>query len=76
MSISKHQIAAYYFGDPGSIAAKILFIKRAARLAVYKQYLMEVQEFGNVWHGITGLIHEEQLAIATGIGPSVVGDAA
>jgi hypothetical protein len=48
MSISKHQIEAYYFGDPRSIATRILFIKRTARLEEYKPHLIQVQEFGNV----------------------------
>jgi hypothetical protein len=77
MSISKHQIEAYYFGDPRSIATRILFIKRTARLEVYKQHLIQVQEFGNVRHGITGLLRGEKIAVvATEIGPSMVGDAA
>jgi purine-nucleoside phosphorylase len=76
MSISKHQIESYFFGGPRSIAARILFIKRAARLEVYKQHLIQVQEFGNVWHGITGLLREEAITIiVTGIGPSLIGDA-
>jgi purine-nucleoside phosphorylase len=76
MSTSKHPIEAYFFGNPTSIAAKILFIKRAARLEEYKQHLIQVQEFGNVWHGVTGLIRGEAITIiATGIGPSMIGDA-
>ncbi len=76
MSSSKHQIEAYFFGDPQSIAARILFIKRAARLELYKHHLIQVQEFGNVWHGITGLLRGEAITIiVTGIGPSLIGDA-
>jgi purine-nucleoside phosphorylase len=76
MSTSTHQIEAYFFGNPRSIAAKILFIKRTARLEEYKQHLTQVQQFGNVWHGITGLIQGEKITIvATGIGPSMIGDA-
>jgi hypothetical protein len=76
MSFSRRQIEAYFFGDPRSIAAKILFIKRTARLEQYTQHLIQVQEFGNVWHGITGLLRGEKISIvATEIGPSMVGDA-
>jgi len=76
MNISKHQTEAYFYGNPKRIADKILFIKRGARLEEYKQHLTHVQEFGHVWHGVTGLIRGEEIAIiATGIGPSMVGDA-
>ena len=35
-----------------------------------------VYEFGNVWQGITGTFHGEQVSvISTGVGPSLVGDA-
>jgi purine-nucleoside phosphorylase len=76
MSTSKHQVEAYFLGNPRSIAAKILFIKRSARLEEYKQHLIQAQEFGNVWHGVTGLIRGEKITIiVTGIGPSMIGDA-
>lgn len=76
MNWSSHQVESYFFGNPESVGAKILFIKRDKRLAEYKQYLTEVYEFGNTWYGITGLLHGEQVSIiATGIGPSLVGDA-
>jgi purine-nucleoside phosphorylase len=76
MRTSKRRFEAYFFGNPKSVAAKILFIKRAARLEEYKQHLLQVQEFGNVWHGVTGLIRGEAITIiATGIGPSLIGDA-
>jgi purine-nucleoside phosphorylase len=76
MSISKPQIEAHFFGNPRSIADKILFIKRAARLEEYKPpHLVQVQEFGNVWQGITRLMRGERITvIAAGIGPSMIGD--
>ena len=76
MGVSKCQRESYFYGNPKLIAAKILFIKRDARLEEYKQHLVDVLKFGNVWHGITGLVHGEKITvIATGIGPSMVGDA-
>ena len=76
MSISRHPIEAYFFGNPQAIATRILFIKRAVRLKEYKQHLVQVQEFGNVWHGVSGLFRGEAITvIATEIGPSMVGDA-
>ncbi len=76
MSISRHQIEAYFFGNPQTIATRILFIKRTARLKEYKQHLTQVQEFGNVWHAISGLFRGEAITIiATEIGPSMMGDA-
>ncbi len=76
MSISRHRIEAYFFGNPRSIAAKILFIKRDARLEEYKQQLNQMHEFGNVWRGVTGHTRGEEITvIATGIGPSLVSDA-
>jgi len=75
MNVSKHQVETYFFGNPKFIGDKILFIKREKRLAEYRQYLTDVYEFGNVWHGITGLLHGEQISIiVTGIGPGLVGD--
>lgn len=74
--MSRSQVETYFFGNPKSIGAKILFIKREKRLAEYKQHLTDVTEFGNVWHGITGWLHGEQISIVVaGIGPSLVGDA-
>ena len=76
MNVSRSQVEAYFFGSPEFIGAKVLFIKREKRLAEYKQYLTDVHEFGNVWHGITGSLNGEQISvIVTGIGPSLVGDA-
>ena len=76
MNISKHQVEAYFFGSPGFIADKILLIKRDTRLAEYKKHLINVQGFGNVWHGITGLFRGQTITIiVTEIGPSMVGDA-
>ncbi len=76
MDVSRTQVEAYFFGNPKSIGKKILFVKREARLAEYKQHLTDVHGFGNVWHGITGQFHGEQISIVvTGIGPSLVGDA-
>jgi purine-nucleoside phosphorylase len=76
MKVSRKQVERYFFGNPKVISTKILFIKREARLAEYKQYLTDVHEFGNVWHGITGSFHGKQISvIGTGIGPSLVGDA-
>jgi len=76
MNSSRNQVEAYYFGNPDAIGTKILFIKRGKRLAEYKQYLTGVHEFGNVWHGITGWFHGEQISVVcTGVGPSLVGDA-
>ncbi len=76
MSTSRHPIEAYFFGNPWLIASRILFIKRAARLAEYKQHLIQVQEFGNVWQGITGFLRGEEITIVvTGVGPSLIGDA-
>ena len=69
------QVEAYYFGSPQQIARKILFIKRANRLADYKAFFTDRYEFGNVWHGFTGVFRGEEITIiATGIGPSMVGD--
>ena len=76
MNISRCQIESYFFGNPQLIAARILFIKRAARLEEYKRHLLQVQEFGEVWHGLTGSLRGEKVSIiVTGIGPSMVGDA-
>ncbi len=75
MSISKHQIEAFDFGDPQSIAAKILFVKRAARPEAYNQHRIEVQEFGNVWHGIAGLLQGERSPLSQRVGPGILGDA-
>jgi purine-nucleoside phosphorylase len=75
MNVSGNQAEKYFFGDPKSISQKILFIKRASRLVEYKQHLTNVYEFGNVWHGVTGLFHGDQLSIiVAGVGPSLVGD--
>ena len=76
VDISKDRIEVYYFGDPSHIGYKIPFIKRASRLGEYQKYLRNVYEFGNVWQGISGNFHGEFITIvATGIGPSLVGDA-
>ncbi len=76
MNISKRQVENYYFGNPESIANKMLFIKRDARLAEYKQRLTQIHEFGNVWHGLTGKLHGQDITIiVTGTAPSQAGDA-
>jgi purine-nucleoside phosphorylase len=76
MNVSRNQVERYFFGNPKVIRTKILFIKREARLAEYKQHLTDVHEFGNVWYGITGSFHGEQISIVVaGIGPGLVGDA-
>ena len=73
---SSTQVEAYFYGNPKSVAKKILFIKREQRLAEYRPYLSNVHEFGNVWHGITGSFRGEQISIVVaGIGPSLIGDA-
>jgi uridine phosphorylase len=69
-------IEDYFFGSPALIAEKILFIKRNTRLAEYKKYLTDIEEFGQVWQGFTGILRGEKITIiATGVGPSLVGDA-
>jgi purine-nucleoside phosphorylase len=76
MKISKLQIESYYFGNPRYIADKILFIKRDTRLNEYREHLTEIDTFGNVWHGITGLLRGQKITIiVAGIGPSMIGDA-
>jgi purine-nucleoside phosphorylase len=76
MSISKLQVEAYYYGNPRLIADRILFIKRVAMLGKYKEHLTNIHGFGNAWQGVTGQYHGQQITmIATGIGPSMVGDA-
>jgi purine-nucleoside phosphorylase len=76
MNMTRHQIENYFFGNPKFIADKILFIKRDTRLNEYREHLTEIQEFGNVWHGLTGVLRGQKMTIiVTGIGPSMVGDA-
>jgi len=76
MKASRREIESYYYGRMTHSGSKILFIKRAARLAAYRSYLTEVAEFGNVWQGIGGSYHGEQITIiAAGLGPSMIGDA-
>jgi uridine phosphorylase len=76
MNVPRKQIETYFYGDPGSIAPRILLIKRESRLPEYVQYLTGVCGFGNVWQGITGSFHGEPVSvISTGVGPSLVGDA-
>ena len=76
MTVPRKQIEDYFYGDPESIAPRVLLIKRENRLPEYEQYLTGVCEFGNVWKGITGFFHGERVSvIAAGIGPSMVGDA-
>lgn len=73
----RSQVEQYFFGSPQCISEKILFIKREARLADYRAHLTDSTEFGSVWHGITGTIRGETVSIiATGLGPSMVGDCA
>jgi purine-nucleoside phosphorylase len=77
MKVSRKSVETYFFGNPKSIGSKILFIKREQRLMEYKRYLTDLHQFGNVWRGITGSLYGERISIiATGIGPSLVGDAA
>lgn len=76
MDVPGKQIEAYFFGNPGSIAPRILLIKRENRLAECGSHLTGVREFGNVWQGITGSFRGQPVSvISTGIGPSLVGDA-
>ena len=72
---SKKVVEDYFFGDPISIADRILFVKRETRLAEYKEHLTDVKEFGYVWRGLTGTLQSEKVTVmATGIGPNLVGD--
>jgi len=76
MKVSRNQAETYFFGNPKSIGSKMLFIKREKRLLEYRRYLTDLHEFSNVWRGITGSLYGEQVSIiATGVGPSLVGDA-
>jgi uridine phosphorylase len=76
MQPSRSQVEAYFFGAPQRIGEKILFIKREDRLAEYAAHLTDVEMFGHVWRGITGKLRGEPVSvIATGIGPSLIGDA-
>jgi purine-nucleoside phosphorylase len=76
MNVPKDLVEAYFYGNPESIASRILFIKREHRLPEYRHYLAQTREFGNVWHGLSGRYQGQQISIiATGIGPSLVGDA-
>jgi purine-nucleoside phosphorylase len=76
MSIQRKNIQDYFFGSPQFIGEKILFIRRASRLDEYKDYLQDIQKFGHVWHGISGILRGEKVSIiAAGIGASQVGDA-
>jgi purine-nucleoside phosphorylase len=73
---SPNQVEAYFYGNPKAIGKKVLFIKRENRLAEYRPQLLDVHEFGHVWHGITGSFRGEQISIIiAGVGPSLVGDA-
>ncbi len=66
----------YYYGAPRRIAERILFIKRDSRLPAYRRQLDRVEEFGNVWRGITGRYDGHDVTIiATGPAPSLIGDA-
>ncbi len=76
MPPSRSQVEAYFFASPRRIGAKILFIKRDERLAEYAAHLTDPELFGHVWCGVTGTLRGEFVSvIATGIGPSVIGDA-
>jgi purine-nucleoside phosphorylase len=76
MRVSGRQIESYYYGRPADLGSKIVFIKRAARLAAYRPYLADAQNFGNVWQGISGSYQGKRVSIiAAGIGPSMIGDA-
>jgi uridine phosphorylase len=73
---SPDQVEAYYYGDPGSLGERILFIKRERRMADYRALLSDVRAFGNVWHGVSGSFRGEQVAVVVaGVGPSMIGDA-
>ena len=73
---TKSRVEAYFFGNPRAISERILFVKRYERLHEYKALLDDVQEFGNVWRGLTGRFRGVTVSIiVTGIGPSLVGDA-
>jgi purine-nucleoside phosphorylase len=73
---SKKALEDYFFGSPVCIAEKILFIKYQTRLAGYKEHLANIQEFGQVWQGLTGTLRGDKVTIiATGVGPAQVGDA-
>ena len=54
MNKPRKLVQDYYFGNPISIAEKILFIKRGTQLAEYKDHLTDVEEFGHIWQGLTG----------------------
>jgi uridine phosphorylase len=76
MQPSRSQMEAYFFGSPHRIGEKILFVKREGRLWEYAAHLAEAETFGNVWRGVTGRLHGELVSvIATGVGPSLIGDA-
>jgi purine-nucleoside phosphorylase len=76
MNPSRKQVESYYYGRLASFASKILFIKRAERLAAYRPHLAGVHDFGNVWQGISGSYQGQRVSIiAAGIGPSMIGDA-
>ncbi len=75
MLIPPSEVEKYYFGNPKLIADKILFIKRTNKLDSYKQHFSKTNDFGNIWNGFTGVYRGEKISIiATGIGPSLVGD--
>lgn len=77
LNVPKDHVEAYFYGNPESMASKILLVKREHRLPEYRRYLTETHEFGNVWHGLSGQYQGQHISIiAAGVGPSLVGDAA
>lgn len=73
---STEEVQSYYYGSPEHIADRILWIKREQRLSQYRALLNDVQEFGHVWKGVNGTFEGlDVTVIATGVGPSHVGDA-
>ena len=66
----------YFLGKSVIPGEKILVIRRRSQLERYTSYLSDVNFFGNVWHGLSGIYRGETVIIlAGGIGPSQVGDA-
>jgi nucleoside phosphorylase len=67
----------YFFGRSATVVERILFVKRERRLPDYAALLDDTQAFGNVWAGVTGRYRGTPVTvIATGVGPSMVGDCA
>ncbi len=76
MNYRRSEIQEYFYGSPHRIAEKILVIHGTRRLNEYAQYLQDIECFGRVWQGISGIFRGENITIiAGGIGASQVGDA-